>query len=80
MEVVRRYSAPTRTAEGWNRIGLTVEGQEDDGEGIFLEAELFRVVGELGLECLVSLRNDVPRGAKLIRSITLRPTRRSSIT
>lgn len=53
MEVVKRYSGLGRTAEGWRRIGLV--GVEDNNEeGPFLEVELFRDVGELGLECLVS--------------------------
>lgn len=43
-----------RHAEGWKRIGLEVEEAEDEhGLGDFLEVELFRDVGELGLECLV---------------------------
>ena len=41
-----------RTSAGWRKIGLYVDGEE--GEAPFLmEADLFRDVGDLGLECLV---------------------------
>lgn len=45
-----------RNQDGWRRLGLYVEEQEEDGEGPFLEIDLFRDTGELGLECLVSRR------------------------
>jgi engulfment/cell motility protein 1 len=46
-----------RSWDGWRRLGLEVDDQEAGENGDFpflVEAELFRDVGELGLECLVS--------------------------
>lgn len=43
-----------RTQEGWRKLGLAVEDQDEDGVGPFLEVDLFRDTGELGLDCLVS--------------------------
>lgn len=41
-----------RHLRGWQTLGLAEEGHEGDAEG---EGGLFRDVGELGLECLVSI-------------------------
>jgi hypothetical protein len=40
-----------RHLRGWQTLGLAEEGHDGDAEG---EGGLFRDVGELGLECLVS--------------------------
>ena len=44
-----------RNWAGWKRIGLWVDDEVEDGEARmpFLEVELFRDVGDLGLDCLV---------------------------
>jgi hypothetical protein len=51
----KRYSdIAGRSTAGWRKIGLVGE-DDDDGESSHMaELELFRDVGELGLECLVS--------------------------
>lgn len=51
----KRYSdIAGRSTAGWRKIGL-VDDADDDGESAHMaELELFRDVGELGLECLVS--------------------------
>lgn len=51
----KRYSdIAGRSTAGWRKIGLVVD-DDDDGElSHMAELELFRDVGELGLECLVS--------------------------
>jgi engulfment/cell motility protein 1 len=41
-----------RNLEGWSRLGLGLDGEET-GKESHSELELFRDVGELGLECLV---------------------------
>lgn len=49
--------AVDRDWTGWRKIGLVVddpEAGENGGFPFLIEAELFRDVGELGLECLVS--------------------------
>ena len=58
---MERLSADTnvtvkRSWAGWRRIGLWVNDESGFGEETdpLLEVELFRDVGELGLECLVS--------------------------
>ncbi len=43
-----------RSWEGWRKIGLYVEDEEDGEVPFLMEVELFRDVGELGLECLVN--------------------------
>jgi hypothetical protein len=44
-----------RNWQGWKRIGLETENDGDhEGPMPFLEVELFRDVGDLGLDCLVS--------------------------
>jgi engulfment/cell motility protein 1 len=58
MELVQTEPhATARSPEGWRRIGLHVEdgGDEGDGLSMYLETELFKDVGDLGLECLVRL-------------------------
>lgn len=42
-----------RSTAGWRKIGL-VGDDEDEASAHMAELELFRDVGELGLECLVS--------------------------
>jgi hypothetical protein len=43
-----------RSWEGWKKMGLHVDGEEGQGDAPSLgEIDLFRDVGELGLECLV---------------------------
>ncbi|ORY33129.1 hypothetical protein BCR39DRAFT_521383 [Naematelia encephala] len=45
-------SGGERTWEGWRRIGLWPEFEGDDVPAFLMEVDLFRDVGELGLECL----------------------------
>ncbi|TXT13206.1 hypothetical protein VHUM_01607 [Vanrija humicola] len=44
------HSTGPRTWEGWRRMGLSIDYVEDTDP--LVETELFRSVGELGLECL----------------------------
>ena len=54
MEHIETDLAINRHYSGWKRIGLEVEETlNPDGLGPFLEVELFRDTGELGLDCLV---------------------------
>lgn len=51
----KRYSALAgRSIAGWRKIGLMTEGDDERDSAQTAELELFRDVGELGLECLVS--------------------------
>ncbi|WWC91077.1 uncharacterized protein L201_006018 [Kwoniella dendrophila CBS 6074] len=43
-------TAMARTALGWKKMGLCQDGEEN--AGFLMELEMFRDVGELGLECL----------------------------
>ncbi|WWC72975.1 uncharacterized protein I206_106939 [Kwoniella pini CBS 10737] len=45
-----RKTGMARTAAGWKRIGLCQDGEEE--AGFLMELEMFRDVGELGLESL----------------------------
>ncbi|WWC63902.1 uncharacterized protein I303_106507 [Kwoniella dejecticola CBS 10117] len=45
-----RKTGMARTAAGWKRVGLCQDGEEE--AGFLMELEMFRDVGELGLECL----------------------------
>lgn len=44
-----------RSTTGWRKIGLLVSDNDDEESSHMAELELFRDVGELGLECLVSM-------------------------
>ena len=44
-----------RNMSGWGRIGPWLDADEPEDQGPSSEGDLFRDVGELGLECLVSL-------------------------
>ena len=68
-----------RSWEGWKRIGLYVEGGKAEAEPpLIMEVELFRGVGELGLECLVSDRCYVGRSSSCIDSTGSRCMRTAS--
>ena len=44
-----------RSWAGWRKIGLHADGEDPEADAPFLmEVDLFRDVGELGLQCLVS--------------------------
>ncbi|KAK6906154.1 hypothetical protein I203_100138 [Kwoniella mangroviensis CBS 8507] len=45
-----RKTGMARTAAGWQKIGLCLDGEDE--AGFMMEMEMFRDVGELGLECL----------------------------
>lgn len=49
----RRSVVGGRSMDGWRKLGLTTDGDDED-TSVLAEVELFRHVGELGLECLVS--------------------------
>lgn len=51
----KRYSdIAGRSVAGWSKLGLTNDLPGDGEISLSAELELFRDVGELGLECLVS--------------------------
>lgn len=66
-----------RTWRGWRRIGLWVDGDEglNNDSGPLLEVELFRDVGELGLECFVGNMVDTRQMTDLLLSALLRHAR-----
>lgn len=43
-----------RHQAGWHRLGLTADNDDGGDKPFLMEVELFRDVGELGLECLAS--------------------------
>lgn len=55
-ETPKRYSdIAGRSVAGWRKLGLVTEISDDTEAAQLAELGLFRDVGELGLECLVSI-------------------------
>ncbi|WRT69192.1 uncharacterized protein IL334_006176 [Kwoniella shivajii] len=63
-----------RNAIGWKRIGLCEDGEED--AGFLMEMEMFRDVGELGLECLHHFASHEESFINLIMEQQARPAER----